>query len=89
MAKKKAIDADPKLVAEHEKEWINAKPAEIRPLYETAKAEANNNTPVILYPDPDAEYERLYSWIHKGDVDSTLKAILKELVRIRMGGGHV
>lgn len=88
MAKKKAIVADPKLVAEHEKEWIDAKPAEIRPLYETARAEANNN-PVILYTDPDAEYERLYSWIHKGDVDSTLKAILKELVRIRMGGGHV
>lgn len=35
------------------------------------------------------EYERLYGWIHKGDVDTTLKAILKELVRIRMGGGHV
>ena len=35
------------------------------------------------------EYDRLYGWIHKGDVDSTLKAILKELVRIRMGGGHV
>lgn len=37
----------------------------------------------------DDEYERLYGWIHKGDVDTTLKAILKELVRIRMGGGHV
>jgi len=37
----------------------------------------------------ETEYERLYGWIHKGDVDATLKAILKELVRIRMGGGHV
>ena len=37
----------------------------------------------------DDEYERLYGWIHKGDVDTTLKAILKELVRIRLGGGHV
>lgn len=81
MAKKKAIVADPKLVAEHEKEWLEAtKPEEIRPLYETAKVEVNN---------PDAEYERLYGWIHKGDVDATLKAILKELVRIRLGGGHV
>lgn len=34
MAKKKAIVADPKLVEEHEKEWVDAKPAEIRPLYE-------------------------------------------------------
>ena len=59
-----------------------------KPLYETAKVEVNNN-PVILYTDPDAEYERLYGWIHKGDVDATLKAILKELVRIRLGGGHV
>lgn len=88
MAKKKAIVADPKLVEEHENEWIDAKPAEIRPLYETAKTEVNNN-PVILYTDSDAEYERLYGWIHKGDVDATLKSILKELVRIRMGGGHV
>jgi len=59
-----------------------------KPLYETARVEVNNN-PVILYTDPDAEYERLYGWIHKGDVDATLKAILKELVRIRMGGEHV
>lgn len=42
--------------------------------------------PIIIAND---EYERLYGWIHKGDVDATLKAILKELVRIRMGGGHV
>jgi len=59
-----------------------------KPLYETARVEVNNN-PVILYTDPDDEYERLYGWIHKGDVDATLKAILKELVRIRLGGGHV
>lgn len=42
--------------------------------------------PLIPYED---EYERLYGWIHKGDVDTTLKAILKELVRIRLGGEHV
>lgn len=42
--------------------------------------------PIIKAED---EYERLYGWIHKGDVDATLKAILNELVRIRMGGGHV
>lgn len=59
-----------------------------KPLYETARTEVNNN-PVILYTDSDAEYERLYGWIHKGDVDATLKAILKELVRIRMGGNNV
>ena len=59
-----------------------------KPLYETARTEVNNN-PVILYTDSDAEYERLYGWIQKGDVDATLKAILKELVRIRMGGNNV
>jgi len=37
----------------------------------------------------DDEYNRLYGWISKGDIDATLKCILKELVRIRMGGGHV
>lgn len=60
----------------------------VRPLYETARVEINNN-PVILYTDPDAEYKRLYGWISKGDIDATLKCILKELVMIRMGGGHV
>lgn len=38
---------------------------------------------------PSDEYNRLYGWIHKGDVDTTLKAILKELVRIRLGVEHV
>jgi len=79
MAKKKAIIADPKLVEEHEKEWVDAKPAEIRPLYEEKQA--------VL--TPEEEYQRLYSWISKGDIDATLKCILKELVMIRMGGGHV
>ena len=79
MAKKKAIVADPKLVAEHENEWIDAKPAEIRPLYEEKQVKLT----------PEEEYQRLYSWISKGDIDATLKCILKELVMIRMGGGHV
>ena len=35
------------------------------------------------------EYQVKYGWIGKGNIDDTLKAILKELVRIRMGGGHV
>jgi hypothetical protein len=40
-------------------------------------------------PSVDDEYKRLYGWISKGNVDDTLKGILKELVAIRMGGGHV
>ena len=79
MAKKKAIVADPKLVAEHENEWIDAKPAEIRPLYEEKQVKLT----------AEEEYKRLYGWIGKGNIDDTLKGILKELVTIRMGGGHV
>lgn len=79
MAKKKAIVADPKLVAEHEKEWVDAKPAEIRPLYEEKQVKIT----------AEEEYKRLYGWIGKGNIDDTLKGILKELVTIRMGGGHV
>ena len=79
MAKKKAIVADPKLVAEHENEWIDAKPAEIRPLYEEKQVKIT----------AEEEYRRLYGWISKGNIDDTLKGILKELVTIRMGGGHV
>lgn len=80
MAKKnKAIVADPKLVAEHETEWIDAKPAEIRPLYEEKQVKLT----------AEEEYKRLYGWIGKGNIDDTLKGILKELVTIRMGGGHV
>jgi len=79
MAKKKAIVADPKLVAEHENEWIDAKPAEIRPLYEEKQVKLT----------AEEEYKRLYGWISKGNIDDTLKGILKELVTIRMGGGHV
>lgn len=79
MSKKKAIVADPKLVAEHEQEWIDAKPAEIRPLYEEKQVKLT----------ADEEYKRLYGWIGKGNIDDTLKGILKELVTIRMGGGHV
>ena len=76
MAKKKAIVADPKLVAEHENEWIDAKPAEIRPLYEEKQVKLT----------AEEEYKRLYGWIGKGNIDDTLKGILKELVTIRMGG---
>jgi len=80
MAKKnKAIVADPKLVAEHETEWIDAKPAEIRPLYEEKQVKLT----------AEEEYKRLYGWIGKGNIDDTLKGILKELVTIRMGGEHV
>ena len=79
MAKKKAIVADPKLVAEHENEWVDAKPAEIRPLYEEKQVKIT----------AEEEYKRLYGWIGKGNIDDTLKGILKELVTIRMGGGHV
>lgn len=79
MAKKKAIVADPKLVEEHEKEWVDAKPAEIRPLYEEKQVKIT----------AEEEYKRLYGWIGKGNIDDTLKGILKELVTIRMGGGHV
>lgn len=79
MAKKKAIVADPKLVAEHENEWVDAKPAEIRPLYEEKQVKLT----------AEEEYKRLYGWIGKGNIDDTLKGILKELVTIRMGGGHV
>ena len=79
MAKKKEIVADPKLVAEHENEWIDAKPAEIRPLYEEKQVKLT----------AEEEYKRLYGWIGKGNIDDTLKGILKELVTIRMGGGHV
>lgn len=35
---------------------------------------------------PDDEYSKLYGWIGKGNIDDTLKAILKELVTIRMRG---
>ena len=76
MAKKKAIVADPKLVAEHETEWIDVKPAEIRPLYEEKQVKLT----------AEEEYKRLYGWIGKGNIDDTLKGILKELVTIRMGG---
>ena len=79
MAKKKAIVADPELVAEHEKEWIDAKPAEIRPLYEEKQVKIT----------AEEEYKRLYGWISKGNIDDTLKGILKELVTIRMGGNNV
>ena len=75
MSKKKAIVADPKLVEEHEQEWIAAaKPAEIRPLYEEKQVRLT----------AEEEYKRLYGWISKGNVDDTLKGILKELVAIRM-----
>ena len=40
-------------------------------------------------PSVDEEYKRLYGWIGKGNVDDTLKGMLKELVTIRMGAGHV
>ena len=76
MAKKKAIVADPKLVEEHEKEWVDAKLAEIRPLYEEKQVKLT----------AEEEYKRLYGWIGKGNIDDTLKGILKELVTIRMGG---
>jgi len=79
MAKKKAIVADPKLVAEHENEWIDSKPAEIRPLYEEKQVNLT----------AEEEYKRLYGWIGKGNIDDTLKGILKELVTIRMGGNNV
>ena len=81
MAKKtKTIVADPELVAEHEKEWVDAnKIAEIRPLYDTKQVKLT----------AEEEYKRLYGWIGKGNIDDTLKGILKELVTIRMGGGHV
>jgi len=54
--------------------------------YEPPTEAMQGRDPIIIADD---EYERLYGWIHKGDVDATLKAILKELVRIRLGGGHV
>jgi len=76
MAKKKAIIADPKLVEEHENEWIDAKPAKIRPLYEEKQVKLT----------AEEEYKRLYGWIGKGNIDDTLKGILKELVTIRLGG---
>jgi hypothetical protein len=77
--KKKVIVADSEAVKEAEKEFVAAEPAPIRPLYE--------QKPAVL--TPEEEYQRLYSWISKGDIDATLKCILKELVMIRMGGGHV
>lgn len=57
-----------------------------KPMYKVTAEAIQGLEPIITAED---EYERLYGWIHKGDVDATLKAILKELVRIRMGGGHV
>lgn len=57
-----------------------------KPMYKLTAEAIQGLEPLIKYED---EYDRLYGWIHKGDVDTTLKAILKELVRIRMGGGHV
>ena len=57
-----------------------------KPMYKITAEALQGMEPLIPYED---EYERLYGWIHKGDVDATLKAILKELVRIRVGGGHV
>ena len=57
-----------------------------KPMYTITAEAIQGLEPLIKYED---EYERLYGWIHKGDVDATLKAILKELVRIRLGGGHV
>lgn len=64
----------------------------VRPLYESkpmykVTAEAIQGLEPII--TAEAEYQRLYSWISKGDIDATLKCILKELVMIRMGGGHV
>lgn len=35
---------------------------------------------------PEDEFNKLYGWIGKGNIDDTLKAILKELVTIRMRG---
>lgn len=57
-----------------------------KPMYKVTAESIQGLEPIITAED---EYDRLYGWIHKGDVDSTLKAILKELVRIRLGGGHV
>lgn len=75
-------------MAKNDKKKASVEVPTDKPLYETARTEVNNN-PVILYTDPDAEYNRLYGWIGKGNIDDTLKAILKELVRIRLGGEHV
>lgn len=74
--KKKVIVADSDAVKEAEKEFVAAEPAPIRPLYESKPAVRT----------PEEEYKRLYSWIGKGNIDDTLKSILKELVTIRMGG---
>lgn len=57
-----------------------------KPMYKVTAESIQGLEPIIT---AEAEYERLYGWIHKGDVDATLKAILKEIVRIRLGGGHV
>ena len=57
-----------------------------KPMYKVTAEALQGLEPIITAED---EYNRLYGWIHKGDVDATLKAILKELVRIRLGGGHV
>jgi hypothetical protein len=57
-----------------------------KPMYKVTAEAIQGLEPIIT---AETEYERLYGWIHKGDVDATLKAILKELVRIRMGGRHV
>lgn len=56
----------------------------VRPLYESEPVKVEP-----VKPTAEEEYTRLYSWISKGDIDATLKCILKELVMIRMGGGHV
>ena len=57
-----------------------------KPMYKVTAEAIQGLEPIIT---AETEYERLYGWIHKGDVDATLKAILKELVRIRMGGNNV
>ena len=47
-----------------------------KPMYKVTAESIQGLEPIIT---AEAEYERLYGWIHKGDVDATLKAILKEL----------
>lgn len=39
---------------------------------------------VTLITDYNEVYQKEYGWIAKGDIDSTLKCILKELVRARL-----
>jgi hypothetical protein len=69
-----------------DKEKASVDTSTAKPMYKVTAEAIQGLEPIITV---ETEYERLYGWIHKGDVDATLKAILKELVRIRMGGGHV